>query len=98
MSIFLTTGGFFKTCLSSGLIRWRIVQYRGGRSDLMRTMEEFEELLEQGETLAEEGLLSDALSRFEQALALEPENPEVLEAIGRAFLALDRTEEAEASF
>ncbi len=61
-------------------------------------MEEFEELLEQGETLAEEGLLTDALSRFEQALALEPENPEVLEAIGRAFLGLGRTEEAEASF
>jgi tetratricopeptide (TPR) repeat protein len=64
----------------------------------MRAMEAFEELLEQGETLAEEGLLADALSRFEQALTLEPENPEVLEAIGRAFLALDRTEEAEASF
>src|ERR671916_1542993 len=61
-------------------------------------MEEFEELLEKGETLAGEGLLEDALSRFEQALALEPENPEVLEAIGRAFLSLDRTEEAEASF
>src|SRR5918992_2486166 len=61
-------------------------------------MEEFEELLEQGETLAEEGLLNDALSRFEQALALEPENPEVMEAIGRALLSLDRTEEAEASF
>src|SRR5918997_4047636 len=64
----------------------------------MRSMEEFEELLEQGETLAEEGLLKDALSRFEQALALEPENPEVMEAIGRALLSLDRTEEAEASF
>src|SRR5215208_964011 len=71
---------------------------RGGRSGLMRTMEKFEELLEQGETLAEEGLLEDALSRFEQALALEPENPEVIEAIGRALLGLDRTEEAEASF
>ena len=64
----------------------------------MRTMEEFEELLEQGETLAEEGLLKDALSRFEQALALEPENPEVMEALGRVFLGLDRVEEAEASF
>jgi tetratricopeptide (TPR) repeat protein len=71
---------------------------RGCQSGLMRSMEEFEELLEQGETLAEEGLLKDALSRFEQALALEPENPEVMEAIGRAFLGLDRTEEAEASF
>ena len=63
----------------------------------MRSMEEFEELLDQGETLAEEGLLKDALSRFEQALALEPENPEVMEALGRVFLGLDRTEEAEAS-
>lgn len=61
-------------------------------------MAEFEELLEQGETLAGEGLLEDALSRFEQALDLEPENPEVVEAIGRALLSLDRTEEAEASF
>src|SRR3954454_10172550 len=64
----------------------------------MGTMEEFEELLEQGETLAGEGLLEEALSRFEQALALEPENPEVIEAIGRALLGLDRAEEAEASF
>ena len=64
----------------------------------MRTMEKFEELLEQGETLAGEGLLEDSLSRFEAALALEPENPEVIEAIGRALLSLDRTEEAEASF
>jgi len=61
-------------------------------------MEKFEELLEQGETLAGEGLLEDSLSRFEAALALEPENPEVIEAIGRALLSLDRTEEAEASF
>src|ERR671916_2582148 len=61
-------------------------------------MEEFEVLLEKGEALAGEGLLEDALSRFEQALALEPENPEVLEAIGRAFLELGRPEEAEASF
>jgi Flp pilus assembly protein TadD len=37
-------------------------------------MEQFEELLEQGETLAGEGLLEEALSRFEQALDLEPEN------------------------
>src|SRR5918997_1798005 len=61
-------------------------------------MEEFEELLEQGETLAGEGLLKDALSRFEAALDLEPENPEVIEAIGRALLELGRPEEAEASF
>src|SRR5918997_932916 len=61
-------------------------------------MEEFEELLEKGETLAGEGLLEDALSRFEAALALEPENPEVIEAIGRALLELGRPEEAEASF
>ncbi|HLL56714.1 MAG TPA: tetratricopeptide repeat protein [Rubrobacteraceae bacterium] len=61
-------------------------------------MEQFEELLEQGETLAGEGLLEEALSRFEQALDLEPENPEVIEAIGRTLLSLDRTEEAEASF
>lgn len=71
---------------------------RGGPSGLMRAMEKFEELLEQGETLAEEGLLKDALSRFEQALALVPDNPEVIEAIGRALLGLERTEEAEASF
>lgn len=64
----------------------------------MDMMEEFEDLLEQGETLAGEGLLEEALSRFEQALALEPENPEVIEAIGRALLGLDRAEEAEASF
>jgi tetratricopeptide (TPR) repeat protein len=64
----------------------------------MGTMAEFEELLEQGETLAGEGLLEEALSRFEQALALAPDNPEVIEAIGRALLSLDRAEEAEASF
>jgi len=63
----------------------------------MRVMEEFEELLEQGETLAGEGLMREALSRFEQALALEPDNPEVIEATGRALLELGRTEEAEAS-
>src|ERR687897_2554129 len=61
-------------------------------------MKEFEELLEKGETLAGEGLLEDALSRFEAALDLEPENPEVIEAIGRALLELGRPEEAEASF
>jgi tetratricopeptide (TPR) repeat protein len=61
-------------------------------------MEQFKELLEQGETLAEEGLLEDALSRFEQALTLAPDNPEVVEAIGRALLDLGRPEEAEASF
>ncbi len=61
-------------------------------------MKEFEELLEKGETLAGEGLLEDALSRFEAALDLAPENPEVIEAIGRALLELGRPEEAEASF
>ncbi len=61
-------------------------------------MEEFEELLEQGEALAGEGLLQDALSRFETARELEPTNPEVAEATGRALLALDRLEEAEESF
>src|SRR5918998_1007820 len=61
-------------------------------------MKEFEELLEKGEALAGEGLLEDALSRFEAALDLEPENPEVIEAIGRALLELGRPEEAEASF
>jgi tetratricopeptide (TPR) repeat protein len=70
----------------------------GNVSGLMPVMEEFEGLLDQGEALAEEGLLEDALSRFEQALALEPENPEVIEAIGRTLLGLDRFEEAEASF
>src|SRR5918997_133499 len=59
---------------------------------------EYEEYLEQGETLASEGLIEDALSRFEQALAAAPENPEVMEAVGRALLHLDRLEEAEASF
>jgi tetratricopeptide (TPR) repeat protein len=59
---------------------------------------EYEELLEQGETLAGEGLLTEALSRFEQALATEPDNPEVLEAVGRALFNLDRLEEAEACF
>ena len=61
-------------------------------------MEDFEELLEQGETLAEEGLLKDALSRFGAARDLEPENPEILEALGRTFFALDRLEEAETRF
>jgi tetratricopeptide (TPR) repeat protein len=64
----------------------------------MGAMEKFEELLEQGETLAGEGLLEDALSRFEQALTLAPDNPEIIEAIGRTLLELDRPEEAEASF
>ena len=64
----------------------------------MNVMEKFEELLEQGETLAGEGLLEEALSRFEQALALVPDNPEVIEAIGQVLLRLDRLEEAEASF
>jgi tetratricopeptide (TPR) repeat protein len=59
---------------------------------------EYEEYLQQGETLASEGLIEEALSRFEQALAAAPENPEVIEAIGRALLNLDRLEEAEASF
>ncbi|AHY45490.1 TPR repeat [Rubrobacter radiotolerans] len=57
-----------------------------------------EELLEQGETLAEEGLLEEALSRFEQALESAPEDPEVLEAVGRALLNLGRLEEAEACY
>ena len=54
--------------------------------------------LEQGEILAGEGLVEEALSRFEQALAAAPENPEVIEAVGRALLNLGRLEEAEASF
>lgn len=66
-------------------------------SDLI-TLVEHEELLEQGETLAEEGLLEDALSRFEQALQSAPEDPEVLEAVGRALLNLGRLEEAEACY
>jgi protein O-GlcNAc transferase len=61
-------------------------------------MEKFEELLEQGETLAGEGLLEEALSRFEQALALVPDNPEATEAVGRILLSLDRLEEAEIRF
>jgi tetratricopeptide (TPR) repeat protein len=59
---------------------------------------EYEEFLEQGEILAGEGLIEEALARFEQALAAAPENPEVIEAVGRALLNLDRLEEAEASF
>src|SRR5919206_1769574 len=59
---------------------------------------EYEQYLEQGETLASEGLIEEALSRFEQALEAAPENPEVIEAVGRALLNLDRLEEAEASF
>jgi Flp pilus assembly protein TadD len=59
---------------------------------------EYEEYLEQGETLASEGLIEEALARFEQALNAAPENPEVIEAVGRALLHLDRLEEAEASF
>lgn len=59
---------------------------------------EFRELLEQGEALSGEGLLEDALSRFEEALSLAPEEPEVVEAMGRAFFSLERFEEAEASF
>ena len=64
----------------------------------MNVMEKFEELLEQGEALAGEGLLEEALWRFEQALALVPDNPEAIEAIGQVLLRLDRFEEAEASF
>jgi tetratricopeptide (TPR) repeat protein len=60
-------------------------------------MDDFEELLEQGEALAGEGLLQDALSRFEAARGLEPA-PEVAEAMGRALLGLDRLEEAEERF
>ncbi|WP_119066035.1 tetratricopeptide repeat protein [Rubrobacter indicoceani] len=59
---------------------------------------EHEELLKQGETLAEEGLLEEALTRFEQALQNAPEDPEVLEAVGRALLNLGRLEEAEACY
>ena len=59
---------------------------------------DYDEYLEQGETLASEGLVEEALSRFEQALEAAPENPEVIEAVGRALLNLGRLEEAEASF
>jgi tetratricopeptide (TPR) repeat protein len=58
----------------------------------------YEEYLEQGEILAGEGLIEEALTRFEQALEAAPENPEVVEAVGRALLNLDRLGEAEASF
>ncbi len=58
----------------------------------------YEEFLEQGETLAEEGLVEEALSRFEQALEAEPDNPEAMEAVGRALLNLGRLEEAEEKF
>jgi tetratricopeptide (TPR) repeat protein len=59
---------------------------------------DYDEYLEQGETLASEGLIEEALARFEQALDAAPENPEVIEAVGRALLNLGRLEEAEASF
>ena len=59
---------------------------------------EYEEFLQQGETLAEEGLVEEALSRFVQALEAAPENPEAVEAVGRALLSLDRLEEAEENF
>ncbi len=59
---------------------------------------EYEEYLEQGETMASEGLIEEALSRFEQALEAAPENPEAIEAVGRALLDLGRLEEAEARF
>ena len=59
---------------------------------------EYEEYLEQGETMASEGLIEEALSRFEQALEVAPENPEAIEAVGRALLDLGRLEEAEARF
>lgn len=59
---------------------------------------EFEELLEHGETLLGEGLATEALARFEQALETEPDSPEARDALGRAFLALGQREEAEASF
>lgn len=42
--------------------------------------------------------MEEALSRFEQALTHAPEDPEVLEAVGRALLNLDRLEEAEACY
>lgn len=59
---------------------------------------EFDELLEQGEALAGEGLVLEALERFEQALDMVPDNPELMEAAGRALLKLDRLDEAEANF
>src|ERR671928_1470667 len=59
---------------------------------------EYEQYLEQGETLASEGLVEEALSRFEQALEAAPDNPEVIEAVGGALLNLGRLEEAEGSF
>jgi hypothetical protein len=55
---------------------------KGDPPGLIGVMEEFEELIEQGETFAGEGLLGEALSRFEAALALEPENPEIIQARG----------------
>src|SRR4028119_2185836 len=59
---------------------------------------EYEEYLEQGETLASEGLIEEALSRFEQALESAPGNPEAIEAVGRALLNPGRLAEAEARF
>ena len=59
---------------------------------------DYDAYLEQGEILASEGLVEEALARFEQALDAAPENPEVIEAVGRALLNLGRLEEAEASF
>src|SRR5215210_5414763 len=59
---------------------------------------EYEEYLEQAETLAGDGLIEEALARFFHTVAATTENPEVMEAVGRALLNLDRLEEAEASF
>src|SRR3954464_2894274 len=59
---------------------------------------DYDEFLEQGETLASEGLIEEALARFRQALDAAPENPEVIEAVGRALLNLGRLEEAAAGF
>src|SRR5829696_8150027 len=89
------TGGFFKASpLSSPRGLYTLSP---PSSDLIWGME-YEQYLEQGETLASEGLLDEALSRFEQALEAAPENPEVIEAVGRTLLNLDRLDEAEASF
>src|SRR5688500_6884722 len=59
---------------------------------------DYDAYLEQGEILASAGLEEEALARFEPALDAAPENPEVIEAVGRALLNLGRLEEAEASF
>src|ERR687889_109321 len=59
---------------------------------------EYEEYLEQGETLAGEGLIEEALGRFERALAAAPENPEAYVELGRYYGFMGEPALAKATF